>query len=265
MFHCFIEYDTNKFNVSYKCLILLEEIPYITARKMDMCKCYSWNNVGLKNQCQVFQSLWVCVCGGGVKAHRKGIRYKVTRGNTAVSWQLCLLLVRCPCVHDIPLIVAKLFPLNQNECLRAFPHRSADQGSLFSETEGHYKYHLQCLLTGLPFCGDLERNILRGRSGSPWIGMEKGSVILYHVYIIHIIIFLESFIFTWQIQNRLSCSPHWSKINHAHLSSGCLLCLACLSKLLLKPSMSVSGELFLFKRQASREPSTHTTTATNRN
>lgn len=90
-------------------------------------------------------------------------------------------------------------------------------------------------------------------------------VILYHVYIIHIIIFLDSFILTWQSRNRLSCSPHWSKINHAHLSSECLLCLAFLSKLLLKPSMSVSGELFLFKRQESREPSTHTTTATNRN
>lgn len=115
------------------------------------------------------QMLFLCVyfvCGG-VTADRKGIRYKGTGGNTAVSWQLCLLLVRCAGVHDSPETVAKLFPLYQNECLRAFPNRSADQGSLISETGGHYKYHLQCVLTGLPFCGDLKRNILKGRSGSP--------------------------------------------------------------------------------------------------
>lgn len=69
------------------CLILLEEIPFITARKMDTCKCYFY----------VFT-----LCVGGVTADRKGIRYKGTGGNTAVSWQLCLLLVRCAGVHDSP-------------------------------------------------------------------------------------------------------------------------------------------------------------------
>lgn len=56
---------------------------------------------GLKINARFFSPCGVCVCGG-VTADRKGIRYKGTGGNTAVSWQLCLLLVRCAGVHDSP-------------------------------------------------------------------------------------------------------------------------------------------------------------------
>lgn len=52
-----------------------------------------------------------------------------------------------------------------------------------------------------------------------WNG--KG-VILYHVCIIHIIIFLESFILIWQ-SRTYQAAPH-PGVNHAHLSSECLLC-----------------------------------------